>query len=117
MSPYSEVMRVRIALLLSGVALATGGGAAASTHPSLSLINRQPVALKGRGFRPLERIRVTLDTRVKRTKDVRAGPLGSFTLTFVGTTVPHCGGLFAYARGEDGSLATLKIPLPACLPA
>ncbi|HEV8105135.1 MAG TPA: hypothetical protein VGP69_15495 [Gaiellaceae bacterium] len=109
-------MRVRVALLVCGAALAAGGGAIASIHASLSLADRQPVVLKGRGFRPLERVRVTLETRVTRIREVRAGRTGSFAVTFLGTNVPHCGGMFAHARGAAGSLATLKIPLPACQP-
>jgi hypothetical protein len=106
-------MRVRVALLVSGAALA-GGGAAAFGHASLSVVDRQPVVLEGRGFHPLERVRVTLEIRVTRVKDVRAGRAGSFRVTFLGTNVPHCGGMFARARGASGSFATLKIPLPAC---
>ena len=111
------VVRVRVALLVIGAALAAGGGAAASTHPSLSLAARQPVVLKGRDFHPLERVRVTLVMRVTRVRLVRAGRTGSFLVAFDGTNVPRCGGMFARARGASGSLATLKIPLPACMPA
>jgi hypothetical protein len=106
-----------MALLASGLALAAGGGAAASTQASLSLVDRQSVVLRGRGFHPLERVRVTVQTGVTRVAYVRAARAGSFTVTFLGTNVPRCGGLFARARGSAGSLATLKIPLPACMPA
>ena len=115
-SAYSAGVRVWIALLVSGVALAAGGAATASTHASLSLADRQPIVLRGRGFHSLERVRVTLETRVVRVREVRAGRIGAFTVTFLGTNVPHCGGLFARARGSAGSFATLKIPLPACQP-
>jgi hypothetical protein len=109
-------MRIRVALLVSGAALAAGGVAAGTTHATLSLTDRQPVVLKGRSFHALERVRVTLETRVTRVKEVRASRTGGFSVTFLGTNVPHCGGLFARARGGSGSLATLKIPLPACQP-
>ena len=108
-------MRVTLALIVS--ALAAGGGAGASTHASLSLAGRQPIILRGQGFHPLERVQVTLVTRVKRIRVIRAGSTGKFTLSFPGVNVPHCGGLFAHARGAGGSDATLKIPLPACQPA
>ena len=108
-------MHTRVALL-AGVALATGGAATAANHASLSLADRQPIVLKGQGFHPLEPIRVTLETRVTRIRYVRAGRSGSFAVTFPGTNVPHCGGMLARARGAAGSLATLKIPLPACQP-
>ena len=107
-------MRAAAALILSGVALSGWGGAAASTHATLSLTQRQPIVLRGRGFQPWERVRVMLETRVTRVRELRAGRGGSFTATFAGTIFPHCGGVFARARGAAGSVATLKIPLPAC---
>jgi hypothetical protein len=109
-------MRTWVALLVSGAAFAACGGAAATTQATLSLADRQPVALRGRAFHSLERVRVTLVTRVTRVKEVRASRTGTFSVAFLGTNVPHCGGMFARARGASGSLATLKIPLPACQP-
>lgn len=103
--------------LLAGVAaLAAAGGAIASTNATLSLVDRQPVVLKGRYFHPREQVRVTLQLGTTRMKDVRAGSTGSFTVTFTGTSVPHCGGVFARARDAQGRTASLKIPLPACQP-
>lgn len=110
-------MRVRVILALIVSALAAAAGAAASTHASLSVASRQPIILRGRGFHPLERVRVTLVTRVTRVRIIRAGSTGKFTLNYPGVNVPRCGGLFAHARGSSGSDATLKIPLPACQPA
>jgi hypothetical protein len=110
-------VRVRVILALIASALAAGGGAAASTHASLSLASRQPIILRGQGFHPLERVRVTLVTRVTRIRIIRARATGKFTLDYPGVNVPRCGGLFAHARGSSGSDATLKIPLPACQPA
>jgi hypothetical protein len=107
-------VRAAIALLSASFALAGWGIAAASTHATLSLLQRQPIVLRGRGFHQLERVRLVLETRVRRVKQVRAGRGGSFTAAFVGVSVPHCGGIFVHARGAAGSLATLKIPLPAC---
>ena len=103
-------------LIASVAALAAGVGAAASTRAILQLVDRQPIALKGRYFHPQERVRVTLELVVTRVKYVRAGSNGSFTATFAGLNMPHCGGLFARARGAQGSVATLKVPLPACQP-
>jgi hypothetical protein len=101
-------------LLASVAALAASAGAVASTNATLSLVARRPIVLQGRNFHPRERVRVTLQMGVTRTKDVLAGSAGSFTITFTGTTVPHCGGVFAHARDSRGTTASLKIPLPAC---
>jgi hypothetical protein len=105
---------VVLALIVS--ALAAGAAAAASTHASLSIASRQPIILRGQGFHRLERVRVTLVTQVTRIRIIRAGLGGRFTLNYPALNVPHCGGLFAHARGSSGSDATLKIPLPACQP-
>jgi hypothetical protein len=114
---YNAEVRLWITLLASVAALAAGVEAAASTRATLQLVDRQPIVLKGRYFHPQERVRVTLEMLVTRVKYVRAGSNGSFTVTFTGLNMPHCGGVFARARGTQGSVATLKIPLPACLPA
>ena len=105
-----------ITLLASVAALGAGVEAAATTHATLQLLDRQPIVLKGRYFHPQERVRVTVETIVTRVKYARAGSRGSFAITFTGLNMPHCGGLFARARGAQGSVATLKIPLPACQP-
>jgi hypothetical protein len=104
-------------LLASVAALVAGGGASAATHANLVLAARQPIALKGRYFHAHEVVRVTLKAGTTRVKTVRAGSGGAFTVTFTDMNLPHCGGVFARARGNAGSAATLKIPLPACQPA
>jgi hypothetical protein len=86
------------------------------TRPSLALIDRDPIVLRGRSFVPGERVRVTVSTNVRRTRDVHAGSRGGFVVRFTGLVVPRCGGLIARARGSSGDLATMKIPLPACQP-
>jgi hypothetical protein len=88
----------------------------AATRPSLALLDRAPIVLRGRSFVPGERVRVTVSTTVRRTRDVRAGSRGGFTVRFTGLIVPRCGGFIARARGSSGDLATMKIPLPACQP-
>jgi len=88
----------------------------AVTRPSLALVDRAPIVLRGRSFVPGERVRVTVSTTVRRTRDVRAGSRGGFVVRFTGLIVPRCGGLIARARGSSGDLATMKIQLPACQP-
>ena len=88
----------------------------AATRPSLTLLDRAPIVLRGRSFVPGERVRVTVSTTVRRTRDLRAGSRGGFVVRFTGLIVPRCGGFIARARGSSGDLATMKIPLPACQP-
>ena len=89
----------------------------AATGPVLRLVDRQPLTIRGQGFEPNERTRVVVTTSVTRAKTVRASAVGVFRVRFDELRVPRCGGVFATARGRAGSLARLKIPLPACLPA
>jgi hypothetical protein len=86
----------------------------AATRPSLALLDRSPIVLRGRSFVPGERVHVTVSTTVRRTRDVHAGSRGGFIVRFTGLIVPRCGGFIVRARGSSGDLATLKIPLPAC---
>jgi hypothetical protein len=88
----------------------------AAPHATLSLVSRHPVALHGRGFASHERVHVVVRAKVTASRDVRADGSGSFTARFVQVDVPRCGGVFAHARVSSGTLAALKIPLPACMP-
>jgi hypothetical protein len=90
----------------------TGSGGA-----RLSLVDRQPLTIRGLAFRPYEKTRVVVVAQARTAKTVRATKSGRFTVRFRTVSVPRCGGVFATARGGAGSFARLKIPLPACLPA
>jgi len=110
-------MNARLVGIAALIVLSVSTSGSASIHPTLALVDRQPVTLRGRAFHPLERVRVTVIARGTEVRSVRATSTGSFRVRFVDLTVPRCGGMFARARGSSGSLATLKIPLPECLPA
>jgi|SRR6266516_3004652 len=86
----------------------------AATRPSLTLLDRAPIVLRGRSFMPGERVRVTVSTTVRRTRYVYAGSRGGFVVRFTSLVVPRCGGFIARARGSSGDLAPMKIQLPAC---
>jgi hypothetical protein len=66
-----------ISASLAVLASATPGAAAA---PTLRPVSLAPLSMRGTGFQPRERVRVTLTTRalVRRTT-LRAGAAGSFT--------------------------------------
>jgi hypothetical protein len=104
------------ALALAFVALLAATGTSAASHATLSLVSRHPVALHGRGFAPRERVHVVVRATVTVSRDVRADRSGAFTTRFVRLDVPRCGGVFAHARGSTGTVAALKVPLPACMP-
>jgi hypothetical protein len=103
-----------VALILVTLGLAPSG--AGSTGAALSIVDRQPLTMRGRDFKPYERVRVVAIARVRAAKTVRASRRGAFVVRFAALDVPRCGGVFATARGRAGSVARLKIPLPACQP-
>lgn len=116
-------------LLVLGVALAaTVGGAAAGAatgsapegkrEPAIMLLSETPVALRGSGFKPRERValRVVVANRTF-TKSVRSTPAGTFTARFTQAERTECDPLSAIATGGSGSRAMLarKIDIPpAC---
>jgi hypothetical protein len=104
------------ALALALVVLLAATGTSAAPHATLSLVSRHPVTLHGRGFASRERVHVVVKAAVTVSRDVRADGSGAFTTRFVRVSMPRCGGLFAHARGMSGTVAALKVPLPACMP-
>jgi hypothetical protein len=96
--------------------LALAATSSGSIRPALALVDRQPLTIRGRGFHPYERVRVVVDAQLRAAKSVRATRSGAFTVRFATVNVAQCGGVFATARGRAGSVARLKIPVPACQP-
>jgi hypothetical protein len=107
-------MRSAFQVAAIAAALAASGSAgAARPVPSLTLADTQPVVLHGAHFRPRESVRVdALGTHVA----VRASARGTFTVTVGQGPLPRCGARIQ-AVGARGSIALLKLPLPACMPA
>jgi hypothetical protein len=111
------LVRVLILLIGAGVALgcsqeATRGPDAAS-RPSLIVVRKAPLSVRGSDFRPGEAIRVTAGRRTVRTK---ANENGYFIVTIRGAS--RCDVARVLARGSAGSYAVVKLlPSPECLPA
>lgn len=115
------VLRVVAAVVLAAGAFAVGvaaGGAGSDENrtPRLRLADAAPLTLRGTGFAPRERVRVTVVAATTRTKRIVAGPSGVFVARFAATAVHRCDGLFAQASGSEGSLARLKRPPTFCPP-
>jgi hypothetical protein len=92
-----------------------GAGFAASLPPSLRLVSRQPLVVRGAHFAALERVTLTASSvpaRVARTHATRAG---TFRVAFARTVVRACGPFVVRAVGSRGSVAAIRIPLPACM--
>jgi hypothetical protein len=75
----------------------------------LTMTSQRPLTIKGRGFAPLERVRVRNGTAAKR---VRASRSGTFTVQFAGV---GCPGETITAVGSKGSRATLNVSQLFCL--
>jgi hypothetical protein len=103
-------MRVLLPLLLG--ALVASAPAAARPAPSLALAVGPPVVLRGAHFGAREAVRVDA---AGRRYTIRASRRGTFALSI--GVLPRCGGIRVDAVGARGSVALLKLPRPACLPA
>jgi hypothetical protein len=115
--------RFVIALLV--LALAAGGalitardGAPAATKASLRVASKQPLVLRGVGFKPRELVRVTVKAGEETTaRRVRAGSQGGFTALFAESFDDFCPGvMLVQAAGARGSNATLKVFQRYCPP-
>ena len=114
--------RVQIAAvaLVAGLVSATAFAAASarpsatSARPSLSVAALSPIVVYGRHFVAHERVRITTSTEAAVT--TRANSAGAFRATLGRTPIDRCTGLRIRAVGSHGSIAVLKLPLPACLP-
>jgi hypothetical protein len=113
-------MRVLAAASLLAVVAAVGAGAAPTAEqrsPALRVADRQPLVVRGTGFRPNERVRVTVSADGdSATRRLRASRRGVFSANFAPVALHPCDGLFASATGASGSRAKLKAQ-PQCPPA
>jgi hypothetical protein len=103
--------------LVAAAAAAPSMLAAAPPAPALSVAGTQPVAVRGAHFLPHEWVRVTVLAKGSHTARPHASGTGTFTVTFPGLLLGACAGLQVRAVGSRGSVATLKLPRRACMPA
>jgi len=107
----------RLAVLLAIVAAASPLVASAQVRqPTLSLVSRSPLTVRGAEFRARERVHVVFYAG-EQTKVVfvRATPTGTFVAS---ADVPftRCNGVRIVATGLLGSRAAVRLPQPACMP-
>jgi hypothetical protein len=109
------IAAIAAALLLAGAAASAG----ISTRPALRLLSRSPIAVQGLHFKGHERVAVTATFGAVRSqrKMATATLAGGFHLTFGPMPVGPCESLTIHAVGSRGSVAALKLPQPACIPA
>jgi len=104
------------ALLLLVCALVPSVAGASQLRARVSVVQTASAfAVQGASFKSRERVTVTVTAESTRTKTVKANLRGAFTATFAGFTVPRCEGYSVRAKGNRGSVATLKV-IPECPP-
>ena len=110
-------MRVRILLGLAALALAAATSAVArsssqSAQPTLSLVRRAPLAIRGAHFRSGERVRVTAAAgTTSATATATTTPAGRLLVRFH-YTAPPCLKLVVQATGSRGDRARLVLRPP-----
>jgi hypothetical protein len=112
------LMTVRSLLAVVAVVASAAAGQAVAgaqtTKASLTLASTRPLAIRGRGFSPHERVRLTVVTHSRRVRRIRTGSAGTFTVTFSDLSYDRCrDGLIIHATGTRHA-ATLKLPQPEC---
>jgi hypothetical protein len=71
-------------------------------------MDASPVAFRGVGFKPRERVRVSVYAGERATKRLTVGPRGGFVVRFAGLDPNACTGFSAVAVGNEGSRAGFK---------
>jgi hypothetical protein len=109
-----------LAVVIVVVSVLTGASATAHrgqrSAPSLTLTNRSPVTIGGRGFRPHIRVRLRLAAAQTVTRHPVPNRAGAFTVTFPSVT-DRCSSWSAWASQRNRATAVLRGPRPECTPA
>jgi hypothetical protein len=102
-----------LTVLALGCTTSIAAGAPDSTaRPTLKLVNRDPLTVRGTQFQARERVRVAAAGRHWR---LRANVQGRFVLVLGG--IDRCDTVRVVAVGNEGSRTILKIlPSPLCAP-
>ena len=112
-------MRTIALLAAAAVAAVAAGQAAAQVErtPKLRVVAAAPLVVAGSDFAAGERVTVTavtlLGPRIRRTTATSAG---TFRVRFAGVTQPCGKPLAIRARGAAGSIATMRLKAPPCVP-
>jgi len=110
---------MRRGFLIVFVAGALAGTAGAQVKPTLRLLAKSPLTVRGVGFHAKEKVRVTVDvSSVNRVRVVRTTAAGAFTVEIsnVLSYDPCNDTLVVKAAGAIGDKAVLKLPQRACPP-
>ena len=102
---------------LCGLAALLGASVAVAAHtPSLVLVRKAPLEVRGSGFRPHMAVRVVETSPAARVVVLRTSSTGTFVAELLAGD--PCAAILVRAVGRSGERASLRIP-PArlCAPA
>ena len=100
-------------VLVGALAVPTLAPGGATGAPTLRLLDRSPLVVRGTGFERHEAVRVVYRAQSTITRRVVANGWGRFTVTFP-VAVQPCVTYLLYAKGVVGSRAFLKLPPTMC---
>jgi hypothetical protein len=101
-------------IVTSQLALAHSGKRA---RPRLALTSRNPMTVRGSGFKPGVRVRLTLNAGQSVTRHTRASAQGSFTTRFGTVVLDSCTAFSVSAVVNHQVVAVLRPAKPECAPA
>ena len=107
----------RFAVLLALLVVAVPSVAAATqAQPRLRISDRSPLVVRGSGFAPGERVRVTVSGPRRLTKTVTAVRTGAILARWAlpAGDKESCAALAVRAVGTRGSVAAVKVPGIEC---
>ena len=110
-------MKLPVATALVVAALGAVAAQAAAPPPGLSIAASRPLTIRGLHFPARQWVRVTVASTSTHTARRWVNATGSFTATFPNLTFGPCTGMQVRAVGTRGTVAWLKIPQRACMPA
>jgi hypothetical protein len=102
-------------LIAIGLAVGSIGRAAQEATPTLTIVDRSPLIVRGTEFKKRERVVVTVSTEAGNVRRaVRSSSRGRFLVRFDAIRIDPCTGATLEAVGARGDLARLKIGLRQC---
>jgi hypothetical protein len=106
-----------VLLLATAATLAIGAPRAHQARATLMLTKRNPVTVRGTGFKPNTRVRVTLLAAHRLVHRPVASSRGTFTTTFSSVVIDRCSGWTVTASQPGRANVILHGPKPECAPA
>ncbi|HEY9350896.1 MAG TPA: hypothetical protein VIP75_09410 [Acidothermales bacterium] len=106
---------VAAAAVLAALSIVGSTAANGAAKPTISVVDRTPVVLRGAGFVSRERVLVIVRTELLRvTQRTTATTGGRFLVRFDGIRLAPCTGASIVALGARGHTAQLKLALREC---